>query len=84
MPLAGVALLKRYALERGWPGGYPNTNLNTGTFPGGRSTFSLKLMTPQTHDDYHMFYNMYKEGTGCLRQQNNIEWKTELSIEPVK
>ena len=47
-------------------------------------TFSLKLMTPQVHDDYHMYYNMYKEGTGCFRQQNNIEWKTELSIEPVK
>jgi hypothetical protein len=41
-------------------------------------------MTPQAHGDYHIYYNMYKEGTGWFRQQNNIEWKTELSIEPVK
>jgi hypothetical protein len=47
-------------------------------------TFLLTMMTPQAHGDYHLYYDMYKEGTGWFRQQNNIEWKTELSIEPVK
>jgi putative transposase len=30
------------ASERGWPGGFPNTNLNTGTYCGGRSVTAPK------------------------------------------
>jgi len=33
------------AIERGWPESYPDTNLNTGTFPGGRSALGFPPLT---------------------------------------
>lgn len=47
-------------------------------------TFSLTITAPPTNGSYDLYYDMHKEGAGWFREQNNIEWKMEISIQPVR
>jgi len=44
-------------------------------------TFSLTITAPQAPGAYDLYCDMYKEGAGWFRQQNNIEWKMEIDVQ---